>query len=60
LAGTLGTIGTAALAVVTAPAVLVGTATTAVAVGGTIAYCHYYYPPAKQRTSPPSTVRKSK
>ena len=60
LAGTLGTIGTAALAVVTAPAVLVGAATTAVAVGGTIAYCHYYDPPAKPRSSRPATARKPK
>lgn len=49
VAGTLGTIGTAALGIVTAPAFMIGAATTAVAVGGTLAYCHFYEPPKRSK-----------
>ncbi len=46
VAGTLGVGGTV-LAVVTAPATIAAATATAVAAGGTIAYCHFKHPEAK-------------
>lgn len=44
VAGTLGTIGASFLGVITAPVTIVAASVTAVAVGGTLAYCHYAEP----------------
>lgn len=60
LAGAMASIGTVAVGVVAAPIILVSAATTAVAVGGTIAYCQYYDPSANSSASRSATVRNSK
>lgn len=60
VAGTLGAIGTTALSVVSAPAVIIGTAAAAVAVGGTVAYCSVYDPPQKVRGTRSAVVKKPK
>lgn len=59
VAGTLGSIGATALGVVTAPATIVAATTAALAVGGTLAYCHYYAPPRESKAAPAAAPKAS-